>query len=259
MVQDLADLQSKLKAAGSNLVVMEVQSETVCEDVVGVPQAVAAAKCANIKHTFQRVARECSDATFLMHNASDTPESKAILGALGVDVLPTLQFWRNGKMLWEHRGASGAESDLAEGVLYYEGQDVDGSKAKELAEIESRSDFTTFVSGNGKENVLQVVQMANSTGAQCIHVFAATLALSKNLKGFAAFGRVLCDSNSELTALQQELKVSEVPTFLFYRSGAEVGRLTTSSRADLIGRILEIQAVAGVRPPMPSLPRKQKL
>ena len=35
------------------------------------------------------------------------PETSALCDELGVDVLPTLQFWRNGSKLWEHRGVDG--------------------------------------------------------------------------------------------------------------------------------------------------------
>ncbi len=33
-----------------------------------------------------------------------TPESLALCEHLGIEVLPTLQFWKQGKKLWEHRG-----------------------------------------------------------------------------------------------------------------------------------------------------------
>ena len=125
-------------------------------------------RCVDIKHTFQRIARDCADATFLsvmvrdrvlpreaplheiplqhplvcacmcahggvLHstprtctrptqtrdpispllylsnspmqvNDDPSPETSALCDELGVDVLPTLQFWRNGSKLWEHRG-----------------------------------------------------------------------------------------------------------------------------------------------------------
>ena len=41
----------------------------------------------------------------------------------------------------------------------------------------------------------------------------------------------------------------QVPTFLFYRGGKATGRHVGSSRADLIGQILQQQNAYGVRPP----------
>lgn len=47
---------------------------------------------------------------------ADTEEGQAACDALGVDVLPTVQFWRDGKKLWEHRGIVQLEQDLGEGA-----------------------------------------------------------------------------------------------------------------------------------------------
>lgn len=43
----------------------------------------------------------------------------------------------------------------------------------------------------------------------------------------------------------------QVPTFLFFRNGKEVGRHVGSSRGDLIGQILQLQAALGIAPPAP--------
>lgn len=55
----------------------------------------------------------------------------------------------------------------------------------------------------------------------------------------------------------------QVPTFLFFRDGKNVGRHVGSSRADLIGHILQQQQNAGVAPPTtgqgPSQSRRQKI
>jgi hypothetical protein len=44
---------------------------------------------------------------------------------------------------------------------------------------------------------------------------------------------------------------AQVPTFVFYRSGKEVGRHVGSSRGDLIGQILMQQNALGIAPPPP--------
>lgn len=50
---------------------------------------------------------------------ADDPDASSLLDCLGVDVLPTVQFWRNGKLLWEHRGVNQLEQNMGEGVLYF--------------------------------------------------------------------------------------------------------------------------------------------
>jgi thioredoxin-like negative regulator of GroEL len=81
-----------------------------------------------------------------------------------------------------------------------------------------------------------------------VHVFPAVLALARNFVGYAAFARLLGDDSPQLLA---ELDIKEVPTFLFYRNGQEVGRHVGSSRGDLIGHILGQQAALGIQPPPP--------
>ena len=86
------------------------------------------------------------------------------------------------------------------------------------------------------------------SAAPCVHVFPAVLALARNFVGYAAFARLLGDDSPQLLA---ELDIKEVPTFLFYRNGQEVGRHVGSSRGDLIGHILGQQAALGIQPPPP--------
>lgn len=45
--------------------------------------------------------------------------------------------------------------------------------------------------------------------------------------------------------------IDVVPTFLFFRKGKEIDRLVSSSRADLIGHILQLQNSIGIPPPPP--------
>jgi hypothetical protein len=50
---------------------------------------------------------------------ADDPDSAPVLDILGIEVLPTVQFWRDGKLLWEHRGVNQLEQNMGEGVLYF--------------------------------------------------------------------------------------------------------------------------------------------
>lgn len=46
---------------------------------------------------------------------ADTDEGKDACKELGVDIIPTVQFWKSGQKLWEHRGIVQLENDLGEG------------------------------------------------------------------------------------------------------------------------------------------------
>ncbi|EIE26385.1 hypothetical protein COCSUDRAFT_46068 [Coccomyxa subellipsoidea C-169] len=252
------EFRDELEKAGHELVVLEVESYQMCESGLG-PEAelhweedkkASLSRCANLKHVFARTARDCPDVTFLTLEA-DSEEGQAACDALGVEVLPTVQFWRDGKKLWEHRGIVQLEQDLGEGVLFYGDSMANGVKASSfVGELKGREDLEKFVQSQ-PDTVLTVVNVSSSNATSCVRVFAAIAALAKSFKGYAAFARLLYDTSDELTQLARELRVVEVPTFIFYRGGKEVGRHVGASRADLIGQILQQQNALGIAPPPP--------
>ncbi|CAL5227154.1 g10067 [Coccomyxa viridis] len=255
-----SEVVKALEEAEHKLVVLEIESSQTCDSGLSEEAEVhweedkklKLARCSNLKHTFQRTARDCPDVKFLMLEA-DTEEGQAACDRLGVEVLPTVQFWRDKKKLWEHRGILHLEQDLGEGVLFYGDSAANGVKASSFVEeITSSAQLDTFVQSQ-PENVLTVVNIS-SYATPCVRVFPAVLALAKNFVGYAAFGRLLYESSDETQALANQLKVREVPTFIFYRNGQEVGRHVGSSRGDLIGKILQQQNALGIAPPSPPVP-----
>ncbi|PSC71573.1 pollen-specific SF21-like [Micractinium conductrix] len=254
-IYDKKDWEEQMAQAGDKLVVVEVYNEEVCQ--TGLEEEAelqwkqdkraALEPCRGLKHSFARIARECQDAVFLSLEA-DVEEDSELCDMLGVEVLPTVQFWRSGRMLWEHRGVMKLDQDLGEGVLYY--GDTAGNNVKAstfVTDLHSRADLDAFVASQ-PDHVLTVVNVALLSAAPCVHIFPAVLALATNFQGYAAFARLVGDDHPELL---QELNIQQVPTFLFYRSGKAVGRHVGSSRADLIGQILSQQAAAGIKPPPP--------
>lgn len=260
-IADLADWDRETAAAGDKLVVVEVESDKVCQTGLDeepelhwkADQDAAMRPCIGIKHTFSRIARECPDVRFLALNADD-PDAAPLLDVLGVEVIPSVQFWRTGQLLWEHRGVNQLEQDLGEGVLYFGDSAAGGVHASEhVTELHSQADIDAFVSRHD-ERVLSVVNISLSSADPCIHVFPAVLALARSFKGFAAFGRLMGDETPAASDVLAHYNVVEVPTFLFFKGGREVARHVGSSRGDLIGRILQVQADYGVQPPPPPKP-----
>jgi thiol-disulfide isomerase/thioredoxin len=247
-----------VKQAGDRLVVVEVQSEVVCQSGWDeepelqweADKKAALEPCRNLKHVFQRTARDCPDVVFLTVEA-DSDEGQALCDRLGVEVLPTLQFWRHGRLLWEHRGVVALNEDLGEGVLYFGDTAANNEKASAyVKDLHSRADLDSFVA-EATEKELVVVDVSLTGAAPCVHIFPAVLALARSFKGFASFARLMGDENDELKALLAELEITQVPTFLFFRNGKPVGRHVGSSRGDLIGQILAQQSAAGIQPPPP--------
>ncbi|GFR44452.1 hypothetical protein Agub_g5684 [Astrephomene gubernaculifera] len=260
------DLLQLLDDAGDKLVVLEVQSEVLCELGLDEPEPELhwkldeqrqheqrMAKCQAVKHVIQRTARESPDVVFAAFETDGTPAREALVRKLGVEVLPTLQFYKGGRLLWEHKGAAAMEAGVGEGVMYY-GDSAAGGLApisSYVAEISSRQQLADFLAAETDPAVLQVLNVALTSAGPCIRVFPAVVALSRSFKGFASFGRLLGDASEETEGLLRELNIVEVPTFVFFRAGKEVGRHVGSDRGDLIGQILQQQAAVGLSPPPP--------
>ena len=264
VVESHAEFQAALAAAGDALVVLEVGDPDVCEtgceeadflwkEDANKAAAAAKARCVDIKHTFARTARDCPDAVFLELDAG-TPAGRAAATELGVATLPTVQFWMRGAKVWEHAGSNEMERDLGEGVLYYGDAAGGGLKPSSyVTEVADRAGLDALLAGRpGGE--LVVLDVSTTTAAACIHIFPAVLALARNFQGYASFGRLVADASVAASALTRELGVTDVPSFIFFRGGKEVGRHVGSSRGDLIGQILSVQAAAGLRPPPPPPP-----
>ncbi|GAX85789.1 hypothetical protein CEUSTIGMA_g13204.t1 [Chlamydomonas eustigma] len=270
LVHNVQGWEEELKKAGDNLVVIEVQSETVCQTgmegdrddekeakrdqwgrITKDVHTESLDQCVRIKHTFQRIARDCSDSVFLEHVVDEEPEpeSAQLLEHLSIDVLPTLQFWKHGKKIFEHKGAQNMDADMAEGVLYYDGAMAEGQKAGSyVKEIKNLDDATQFTQA-GDELILQVLVLAKTTSTPCMHMYPAVVALAQNFKGFASFARLIVDSGEEAQAAASALRVAECPSFIMFRSGKEVARYNGQSRTELISKILEIQQNADISPP----------
>lgn len=258
------DWERQMEKAGDSLVVLEVESQDLCQtgfeeeaELQWKEDREAALRpCAEIKHVFARTARDSPEVTFLALEA-DSEESQPLLDELNIEVLPTVQFWKQGKLLWEHRGIVALQQDLGEGVLYYGDQAGDGIKASTfVSELTSRADLDKFISSQ-PDNVLTVVDVSLSSATPCVRVFPAVMALAKNMQGYASFARLVGDASAETQDIMQELNVLEVPTFVFYRGGKEVKRFSGSSRGDLIGQILQLQNAMGIAPPRVERPAKK--
>ena len=266
LVDSVKDLEGYFERAGERLVVIEIESAGVCQTGWDEEpelhwkddQKAALEPCLQLKHVFQRTARDCPDVEFLMVHAEDD-NGEEICDRLGVDVLPTVQFWKNGKLLWEHKGIENLTQDLGEGVLYF--GDTAGGQEKAstyIQDLDSREELKEFVEGEEDDKKLVVVDVSLSDASPCVHIFPAVMALAKNFSGLAKFARVMADKNDDLRGFMDEQGIRQVPTFLFYRGGKMIGRHVGSSRGDLIGQILTMQSAAGIPPPRPSSGAKKR-
>eukprot|EP00884_Botryococcus_braunii_P011284 jgi/Botrbrau1/20156/Bobra.0173s0057.1 len=196
-VSSYEEFQDELAQAGHKLVVLEVESTTQCDSGLSEEaelqwkedREAAMDRCKNVKHVFQRVARDSPDVIFLQLEA-ETEEGAEACQRLGVQTIPTIQFWRDGAKLWEHRGVLQLDQGLGEGVLFYGDTAADGLKPSDFVkELSSREQLRQYVEGQS-DRVLTVLDVSLMSAAGCIHIFPAVLALARNFQGFATFGRL---------------------------------------------------------------------
>eukprot|EP00238_Polyblepharides_amylifera_P010648 CAMPEP_0196579462 /NCGR_PEP_ID=MMETSP1081-20130531/22013_1 /TAXON_ID=36882 /ORGANISM="Pyramimonas amylifera, Strain CCMP720" /LENGTH=286 /DNA_ID=CAMNT_0041899065 /DNA_START=339 /DNA_END=1199 /DNA_ORIENTATION=- len=250
------DFRRELEAAGNDLLVLEVESNEVCESGIeevpdkywkdGKPD-IDLQPCVNLKHTLQRCAWDCPDVKFLNLMGDMDQESRDLCKELDVTTIPCIQFYRNGKLLWSITGADGAQQEVGEGVLYYGGYAAAGSRTGDfIQDITSKAELQDFL--QSAEGQIAVVNVSTEKCEPCVKIFPAVLALAKNMMGYVKFARLVGDANEETLAFMKDYNILEVPTFLFFKQGEEKQRFVGSSRGDLIGQILTIQGVLGDEP-----------
>lgn len=280
-IESLDELDAFLTEAGDNLVMVNIESQEEC-DLGNNPDAwqlgaheasthVSMQACVALKSDLARVARECPDLVFLNIDAT-SGNGAAMAKELGVTRFPTQQYYKNGQMVWQHVGA-GAETmqSVGEGVLYFGGVAGGGVNSSDfITEVKGQPDLTDFLDSCAmptvnpagvlmdvvceKQLAVLDVSLLNDS-PQCMHVYPAVLALAKNTAGATRWARLLGDSGAEAKALMKSLNITQVPTFVFYADGKEVGRYAGGDRMAIMNKVLEFQAANGVV--MPSA-RKHK-
>merc|ERR1711871_969792 len=127
--------------------------------------------CTELKHVFQRCARDCPDVSFLNLYLDGSSESEELREHLEVTTVPSLVFLKEGKKVWEHKGAmGGADQNLGEGLLFYGDSAGGGAKASEFVEqMRTMGDLESFVAQQPKDT-LTVVQIAQNNAVGCASI-----------------------------------------------------------------------------------------
>ena len=200
--------------------------------------------CGQLRHTLQRCARNCPDARFVSLDATSARGAE-VAAALGVRKLPTLRFYRGGRLLWAHEGFTNSATELGQGVLYY----GEGSADAMVTQLRDLADLDAFLA-RAEPGQLCVVDVSLTNDARCINMYPAVVSLAKAMRakgaGQATFARVIGDRDESSREAMANLSVYAVPAFLFFRDGRKVGEYLGSSRADLLGKVLEMQGADGI-------------
>ena len=258
------ELDAALTLAGDNLVMLGLISEEACE---GFSDA-QAKECRQITSSMARIARECPDVTFLECDVLSSNGAKELADKLGVKDFPTFQYYKHGDLLWQHAGfGAGSHESIAEGVLYYGNEGAGGLKVQDfLTDIETEADLKEFLElcmppqevpgfiapvdiECSKQLAIVDVSVENDPPSGCLKIFPAVVSLSRNTAGATRWARLVADKNKESKTLAKTLKVTDVPSFVFFADGKEVDRYTGSDRMALMNKVLAFQRENGVKMP----------
>jgi thiol-disulfide isomerase/thioredoxin len=263
-ISSTEELDAALTLAGDNLVMLGLISDEACEGFTDEQ----AKECRQITASMARIARECPDVTFLECDILSSSGAKDLADKLGVKDFPTFQYYKHGDLLWQHSGfGAGSHESIAEGVLYYGDEGAGGLKVQDfLTDISTEADLKDFLElcmpaqevpgfiapveiECAKQLAIVDVSVENDPPSGCLKIFPAVVSLSRNTAGATRWARLIADKNKESKALAKTLKVSEVPSFVFFADGKEVDRYTGSDRMTLMNKVLAFQRANGVKMP----------
>jgi hypothetical protein len=269
-ISNSAELDAALALAGDDLVMLAIESDEECyagESAWSGSDA-KMASCKQLSASLARIAREAEDVTFLQLDVVGHEDARALAKELGVHQFPTYQYYKHGELMWEHVGAgAGSHEKIAEGVLYYGNTGAGGMKTTEyIQEVQSAADLEGFLASCAPEQdvaglvapisvpcekQLAVVDVSieKNAPAGCMHIFPAIVSLAKNTAGATRWARLIGDASEDAVALMKSMKVTEVPTFVFYADGKEVDRYSGSDRMALMNKVLQFQRANGVKLP----------
>jgi len=264
------------------LVLLTVFSEEVCE-LVAEPEGWEVkttslddgfAPCSRISEALARIAKQAKEVVFIEIEGEENEETIALCKELNVDTYPTFQYWKNGDLLYEHKGAGKvSEREIAEAVLFFGGQMADGELASTvITDIKNKATLEDFMSycmlpqstpigvklDVPCDKQLACINVSKSKGSPaCMHIFPSVVALAKNTAGAVRWGRLLVDESPEGEALALELGVKDIPAFVFFVDGKKIGTYAGSDRIELVQKVLMFQKDSGVK--MPEPPPKKRM
>lgn len=231
----------------------------------------AQAPCRALRESLQRVARDCANVAFLTLDGDAGAEARKLAVELGATSFPTVQYYKNGRLLFQSVGAGAASAGLGAGASLFL---ADSSTSEYVADVADEAALRAFIDTCASpqpgvrgmtlaapcEKQIAVLDVSRADSPACMHVFPAVLALAKNTAGVIRWGRLLADGGGGAAQLAAKLKVTSTPTFVFFDStGAEVGRYAGADRGALMvrgsNRSAPWRTAADARPPPPCRPR----
>ncbi|GER30465.1 chloroplastic drought-induced stress protein of32 kD [Striga asiatica] len=216
------EFDSALRLAGSRLVVVEYAASDSDDSSKIYPFMVD-------------LSRNCSDVDFLLVMGDESEETRRLCAREKINRVPHFSFYKGMEKIHEE-DAIGPDQLIGD-VLYY------GDRHSGVVQIHGRRDVEELIAAHRADGKLIVLDVGLKHCGPCVKVYPTVLKLSRSMADTVVFARMNGDENDSCMEFLRDMKVVEVPTFLFIRDGKICGRYVGSGKGELIGEILRYQGV----------------
>ncbi|CAL5062813.1 unnamed protein product [Urochloa decumbens] len=188
-----------------------------------------------------QLSRTCGDVDFLLVMGDESEATRELLRREGITQVPHFGFYKGAEKVHEEEamaiGRLGPER-LAGDVLYY------GDSHSAVVQLHSRGDVEALIDEHrGEGGKLVVLDVGLKHCGPCVKVYPTVVKLSRSMAETTVFARMNGDENDSCMEFLRDMKVVEVPTFVFIRDGKIVGRYVGSGKGELVGEILRYNGV----------------
>ncbi|CAI8606492.1 unnamed protein product [Vicia faba] len=181
------------------------------------------------------LSRTCNDVEFILVMGDESEQTKELCKREKVDKVPHFTFYKS-KVKIHEEDAIGPDM-LVGDVLYY------GDSHSAVVQLHNREDVEKLIEDHKADHKLIVLDVGLKHCGPCVKVYPTVIKLSRQMIDTVVFARMNGDENESCMQFLGDMKVIQVPTFLFIRDGNICGRYVGSGKGELIGEILRYQGV----------------
>lgn len=182
-----------------------------------------------------QLSKTCNDVVFLLVMGDESDKTKELCKRESIDQVPHFSFYKNMEKIHEEEGIG--PDQLVGDVLYY------GDNHSAVEQLHSREDVEKLIEDHKADHKLVVLDVGLKHCGPCVKVYPTVVKLSRQMSDTVVFARMNGDENDSCMEFLRDMKVVEVPTFLFIRDGKIRGRYVGSGKGELVGEILRYQGV----------------
>ncbi|KAJ4966425.1 hypothetical protein NE237_018274 [Protea cynaroides] len=170
------------------------------------------------------LSRTCNDVEFLLVMGDESEKTRELCKREKIDKVPHFSFYKSMEKIHEEEGIG--PDQLVGDVLYYR------DNHSGVVQLHHREDVEKLMADHKMDHKLIVLDVGLKNCGPCVKVYPTVIRLSKQMADTVVFARMNGDENDSCMQFLKDMKVVEVPTFLFIRDGKICGRYVGSGRGE---------------------------